>query len=216
MARVDDGIVHVITRTGRNVPPLPGVRIHESRTARPEASGTPPRQPVAPALISAASWTVRPEVAAGLLAAGVQQRAARPADLTVALDAAGPIRHAGLLRRVIDDLAGGAQSFAEIDVARLARQARIPAPRRQAMRVVAGRRRFLDVEFDGWALEIDGAVHEEPARHAADLLRHNDLTLAGDRILRFAALTVRLEPSKVVAQLRFAHQRWSARSASSE
>lgn len=213
LARMDDGRVHVLTRTGRNIPALPGVRMHESRHAGEiDAVGCPPRQRPAHALVSAAGWSPRPEVAAGILAAGVQQRVVRPESLRGALAAAGPIRHAALLRRVIADLEGGAESFAEIDAVRLARSAGIPAPRQQSVRVIAGRRRYLDAAFDGWSMEIDGAVHLEAARHADDLLRHDDLTLAGDRILRFAALTVRTRPDQVVLRMRHAHAQW-ARSA---
>jgi hypothetical protein len=138
----------------------------------------------------------------------VQQRCVDPAELRLALQR-NAVRHRALLRAVVDDLAGGAESFAEIDAVRLARRAGISAPRRQAVRILDGHRRYLDIEFDGWAMEIDGAVHLRSDRHAADLLRHDDLTLAGDRILRFAALTVRTEPQQVVRRMRLAHERWA-------
>lgn len=209
LRRVDDGLIHVLVPPGRNIPSLAGIRVHESRHAHETpAVGVPPRQPLPEALICAGTWVSRAEVAAGLLATGVQQRKVRPDDLYRALIAAGPIRHATLMRQVINDIAGGAQSFAEIDATRLARRAGVPRPRRQSVRIVNGRRRYLDVDFGGWAMEIDGAVHERPEEFANDLLRHDDLVLAGDRVLRFAALTVRLHPEAVVRRMRQAHRTW--------
>jgi very-short-patch-repair endonuclease len=57
-------------------------------------------------------------------------------------------------------------------------------------------------------MEIDGAAHETSQRFAEDLLRHDDLALSGERILRFAALTIRTEPAAVVRRMRQAHAQW--------
>lgn len=210
LSRMDDGKTHVLVPQRSNVPPLPGVRVHESAHAVEMAcAGGLPRQPLAESLVSAATWAPRADVAAGLLASGVQRRAVGADDLRRALGRAGPVRHARLLRQVIADIAGGAESFAEIDAVRLARRAGIPRPRQQSLRVVGGRRRYLDVDFGTWAMEIDGAAHENSDQFAADLLRHDDLVLAGERILRFAALTVRLQPDAVVDRMKAAHRTWT-------
>lgn len=50
--------------------------------------------------------------------------------------------------------------------------------------------------------------HLEVRRHAADLHRQNDLALAGERILRFSALSVRTDGAAVVRQLRRAKALW--------
>jgi hypothetical protein len=209
LTRMDDGQIHVLVPHGSRIPRLPGFRFHETRR-RPllHTPGLPARQPLAAALVSAATWSARRDVAAGLLATGVQQRRVEPSELARAVKAAGAVRHAPLMRAVIGDLAGGAESFAEIDGARLARLAGLPPPRRQSYRLVNGRRRYLDLDFGGWVAEIDGAVHLLPERHAADLLRHDDLILAGDRVLHFSALTVRLQPQQVVQRMRQADMRW--------
>jgi hypothetical protein len=214
LKRMDDGRVHVLVPHGSQVPRLPGVRIHETRRAPlVHTPGLPPRQPVPAALVSAATWSPLPEVAAGLLATGVQQGKVTPEALAVAVSAAGAVRHAPLMRAIVGDLAGGAESFAEIDGGRLAARAGIPAPRRQAYRIVGGRRRYLDFEFDGWSMEIDGAVHLQAERHAADLLRQDDLLLGGDRTLRFSSLTLRLDPGSVIRRMRQADQLWGSRKA---
>lgn len=212
LKRLDDGRIHVLVPHGSRVPRLPGFRVHETRHAPLiHTPGLPPRQPVAAALVSAATWSAPPEVAAGLLATGVQQGKVTPEELAVAVSAAGAVRHAPLMRAIISDLAGGAESFAEIDGGRLAARAGVPAPRRQAYRVVGGRRRYLDFEFDGWSMEIDGAVHLQVERHAADLLRQADLLLGGDRTLRFSSVTVRLDPASVIRRMRQADRLWGSR-----
>ena len=100
---------------------------------------------------------------------------------------------------------GGADSLAEIDLAKLARLAGLPPPVRRAVRYDrGGRRRFLDADFGTFSVEIDGGFHIKPLNYWDDARRHNDLLLVGQRILRFPSVAFRLEPEVVVAQLRAA------------
>jgi very-short-patch-repair endonuclease len=48
---------------------------------------------------------------------------------------------------------------------------------------------------------VDGAHHMDARQWAADMRRQNDVWIAGDRILRFAAFDLRSRPETVVAQL---------------
>jgi hypothetical protein len=95
---IEDGLCHVVVAPGRKTPALPGVRVHESKHPADATNGSPRRQPLGPALVSAAAWTGRREVAAGILATAVQQRRVTPAELRLALCTAGRVRHAGILR----------------------------------------------------------------------------------------------------------------------
>ena len=124
-----------------------------------------------------------------------------------------PARHHALLAHVLGDIAGGAHSFAEIDLGKLARKARLPAPRRQSFRVDQhGRRRWLDAEFEGFFVEVDGAVHLRPLSYWDDMERQNDLVIiTGKPILRFASVAIRLFPEIVIAQLTAAHTRFGSR-----
>lgn len=113
----------------------------------------------------------------------------------------------GSWRDIVGDISGGGHTLAEIDLGPLARQAGLPAPRRQALRRErSGRVRYVDAEFelpDGTvlAVEIDGAVHLKPASWWEDLDRQNELVIGGVPVLRFASLTLRLEPARVISQL---------------
>jgi hypothetical protein len=50
-------------------------------------------------------------------------------------------------------------------------------------------------------VEIDGAHHMDVRRWADDMLRQNQVWIAGDRILRFPAWLVRAEPAVRAADL---------------
>jgi len=191
---------------------VPGLVVHESRRfdiARDvSGSGGPPRTRVERSAVDAAAWMRSKRSAVGLFAAVVQQRLCSAASLGAELAGAGRVRHVSLLRETVRDLAGGAESLAEIDMASLVRRAGLPAPRRQrARRDAGGRRRYIDLEVelpDGTALmiEVDGAHHLDPEQAWADQRRHN--RLAGPRRvqLRFPAFAVRHEAAAVVADLR--------------
>jgi hypothetical protein len=207
----DRNVIHVIVPKSTGVPRLPGVIVHETRRFS-EADVHRVRQPartgIARSLIDAASWMENPRVASGLLASGVRQRLVTPKQLRDTLAAAGPRRHKAAMSRVIDDIEGGAQALSEIDFARLCRRGGLPPPRRQAIRLDSqGRRRYLDAEWelpDGTiiAAEVDGAVHLLVREWWADQERQNELVIAGTRVLRFPSMVIRLEPERVLDQLR--------------
>ena len=54
------------------------------------------------------------------------------------------------------------------------------------------------------AIELDGAVHLEPAVREHDLRKQNDLVLVGWTVLRFTYERFRLHPERVVAEVRAA------------
>jgi very-short-patch-repair endonuclease len=58
--------------------------------------------------------------------------------------------------------------------------------------------------------EIDGAVHLRPQTWWDDMARQNELVIGGSPVLRFSFVDIRLEPDRVVDQLRrvgHAHQK---------
>ena len=96
----------------------------------------------------------------------------------------GSVRHRATMRRALADIAGGADSLAEIDFARLCRSVGLPEPSRQVRRRDAsGRWRYLDVEWrmprGRLVVEIDGIGHMERERWYDDLLR--DAEIGTDR-----------------------------------
>lgn len=82
-----------------------------------------------------------------------------------------PLRRSRLFRTALNEIGGGAQSLAELDVARICRRFGLPKPRPQTLRRDgAGRKRFTDCEWqlaDGrlLVLEVDGgrATHRSGA-----------------------------------------------------
>lgn len=199
-------VLHVRVPHLVNPPRLDGLRVHRTRGWR-GYGGEPARSPAADSLVDAASWITTDAAAAGVLAAGVQQRLVTACALRVPAARAHGRRN--LIRHVCADLEGGAEALSEIRLGRLAALAGLPAPTRQVIRVdPQGRRRYLDADFGAFAVEIDGMAHLDPERHADDLERQNDLVIDGLRLLRFSALRVRTQQERVVTQLRRARDRW--------
>lgn len=191
----------------------PGVRIHVSR--RFSAGDLhPTRSPamlrLERSVVDAAAWSRSSRTACGLLAAAVQQRLTTADKLSDELRDAGPVRHSRLLSLCLGDIAGGAQSFAEIDFGRIAVSAGIPPPLRQQRRRDAhGRVRWLDADFSRFLAEVDGALHLREASYWDDMSRQNDLAISTDRhILRFSTLALRIDRPTVRRQLRAAWDRW--------
>jgi very-short-patch-repair endonuclease len=149
--------------------------------------------------------------AMAVLAAGVQQRLARPDDLRKVTDGIGTLHRRKLIRETIGDIAGGSQALSELDFTRqVVRAFRLPEPSRQAARRDAkGRRRWTDVTWDAYKIvvEIDGAQHaEDPLQRWDDMERDLDLGLDGYQTLRVPAWLVRTNPGyvarKILAALR--------------
>lgn len=206
-------VVHAVTRHGRRTASGPGFARHVTR--RP-LDLHPARRPATLRLEAAAVDAVRrlatPRLRCALLAALVQQRLTTAERLRAALLPASRLPSRRLVLLVLDDIAGGAGSLAEIDFSRLARRAGLPSPLRQSVRLdAAGRRRYLDADFGGFAVEVDGAVHLRPSTWWSDQARQNELVLTGSRLLRFPSVAVRLDEPAVARQLRLAAACWGTR-----
>jgi very-short-patch-repair endonuclease len=188
-------------------PDLPLV-VHYSRLLGP-GDVHPVREPrrtrMARSLVDAAAWMGSDRGAQAVLAAGVQQRLARPRDLLAVVTGNPRLARRAMIRATLDDIAGGAQALSELDLIRLVRRHRLPEPDRQApRRDPAGRRRWLDAVWETARLivEVDGIHHVDAAQYWADMDRGNDFTLSGYRILRFPAFVVRYRPGYVAGKIR--------------
>lgn len=163
---------------------------------------------LADALVIAASSFLSPRPACGLLAAAVQQRLVRSADLRRALTVAIRTRHRAVLLAGVADIAQGADALSEIDFVRLCRRFGLPQPMQQVVRRVSGgRRRYLDATWrrrDGRlvVVEIDGALHLNARNWWDDQDRQNEIALGDALILRFPSVVVRTDPQRVADQLR--------------
>lgn len=203
--------VTVLVGAGSHPSPVPGV--HYARTRR-ELHGLVDGRSALPGLrIEAATLLFAahersPRTAHGLLAAVVQQRLTTSAALGRELEGLHPLRRAGALRRSLLDIEGGAQSLAELDLARVCRRLGFPPPVRQRRRRDSrGRSRFLDAEWrlrDGTVLvlEVDGGFHMEVGHWEDDLARQRRLSGPGRVLVRCTARELRDEPELVLEDLR--------------
>jgi very-short-patch-repair endonuclease len=206
-----DVLVPAARRSSVCLPRLPldmaGVRVHRT-AALPSAHrqvGRPPRTTIARSVVDAAAWAGTAAEARLVVAAACQQRRVLPSEISEVLAVLPTVRRRGLIRTTLTDIEGGAEALSEIDFASLCRRHRLPEPDRQVHRTdAAGRRRYLDAYWPEWRLhvEVDGAHHMDARHWAADMLRQNQIWIAGDRILRFPAWLIRADPHAVAAQLR--------------
>jgi very-short-patch-repair endonuclease len=194
----------------RRLPPdMAAVRVR--RTAILPAAhrrvGRPPRTTIARSVVDAAAWAPTVREAQLVLAAACQQRRVLPSEVAEVLAVLPTVRRRRLMLTTLTDIEGGAGALSEIDFALLCRRYRLPQPDRQVHRTdFVGRRRYLDAYWPAYRLhvEIDSAHHMDPRQWAADMLRQNEVWIAGDRILRFPAWLIRADPAAVADQLRAA------------
>lgn len=188
---------------------MPAVRVRRTRWL-PDGHrqrGGPNRTSMARSVVDAAQWMHSDSDAQSVFAASYQQRRVTPAELRDVLAMMRNVRRRTLMAATISDLEGGAEALSEIDLVRLCRRYGLPVPDLQERRTDAsGRIRYLDAYWRERRVhvEVDGAHHMDVRHWAADMRRQNDVWIAGDRILRFAAFDVRNRPDAVAAQLRAA------------
>ena len=134
----------------------------------------------------------------------VQQRKATPNEIRAVLKRLSPVRRQVLLHLTVDDVEGGAQSLPELRFTTLVRQSDLPAPSRQVIRQRKDGRYYLDVGWDDYDVvaEIDGSHHRDAAQWEADVLRHDELVIGGDRVIRLLSWWIRDRPELVLDLLR--------------
>jgi very-short-patch-repair endonuclease len=188
---------------------MPAVRIHRTSILprSHQQAGRPPRTTVARAVIDAAGWAESDNEARDVITRACQQNRATVTELRDVLGRFPTIRRRRLIVTTIADAEGGAAALSEIDFVRLCRRYRLPAPDLQRRRLdESGRNRYVDAEWSAFrvVVEVDGGYHMDVQHWAADMLRQNQIWIAGDRILRFPAWVVRADPATVAQQIRAA------------
>jgi very-short-patch-repair endonuclease len=203
--------IHVLVPAHRrDSDPPTDVTVHRTRVLprvdrHPVAS--PPCTMPARSLLDAAQWAGSDDEAVTIVAAGFQQRLVGIVDVEPVLARMPRLRRRRVIVAAVADAACGAESVSEIDLARLCRRAGLPEPSRQAVRRDAmGRRRYRDAYFDEWGVhvEVDGGQHMDVRAWYADMRQHNEIIIAGERLLRFSSWMIRHRPDEVLAQIRAA------------
>jgi very-short-patch-repair endonuclease len=165
----------------------------------------PPQFRLARATVDAASLARRPDDVRALLCAPIQQRRLLPGQLRSSVSRLGPVSGRALMMRTLDDLELGAQSVHELRFTRGLRRGGLPSPDRQVWRQHPDGRRYLDCEWEAYALhvEIDGLAHRLVTQWVDDLDRSNELEIAGSaRRLRIVGFLLFEQEAHVVDQVR--------------
>ena len=162
-----------------------------------------PRTRTPVAAVRAFLWAPSPRQATLLMTMVVQQRLATVEELAEEAVRIRRDRRRELLHEVIMELAGGVRSLGELDVVRLCRGRGLPAPSTQRMVRLAHGRYYLDLRWDDYGLvvEVDGIQHGWAEEVVGDQLRHNDVALTGDLVLRLPLLGLRLAPDSFLDQI---------------
>lgn len=211
LQRWDTEPIEVLTPKSDMVSPLDGFVFHQSRRdyeSLVHPDRRPPMLTIEAAALLAAERDKLVRRAIGRLAAVVQQRLSTPERLLTTSLTISKLRHGKILRLALGDIAGGAQSFAELDLGRICDAFSLQAPHRQRIRKdAAGRRRYLDCEWDLpdgqiLVLEIDGSFHLEVDNWWQDMKRERAVVLSDRRVLRCSSIELRLQPLELVDDLR--------------
>jgi len=206
-----EGAIHVIVPAQRvDTDPPAGVIVHRTRRLIRQdvhLSGTPPCTMPARSMIDAAQWAATDAGAVTVIAATFQQRLVDLGDVRPVLARMKRVRRRAVIEAAVADASAGAESAYEIDFARLCRRAGLPEPSRQVVRTDRnGRKRYRDVFFDEWAIqvEIDGSQHMDVRAWYADMRQGNEIAISGVRLLRSPGWALRHRPDEVIADLRAA------------
>ncbi|WP_018156624.1 hypothetical protein [Demetria terragena] len=191
------------TRSPR--PVHPNVVVHQPRVRgqlRVGRGGLPVIVPEL-AVIRGARWAASDRQAAFLICVAVNQGVVKPDALAQEWARAGRGARTAFLNVVVPSVTDGVSALSELDFAQECRRRGLPRPTRQSVRVLPGRRAYLDVEFDayGFAVEVDGSHHLEPAQNMSDLLRQNEVVIGGTDVLRIPVLGFHLNRDQFMGQV---------------
>ncbi len=210
---VDDR-VHVSTRHHHNTEQVGGVVVHKL-IRRPVVDVVPvgiPRVRPAVAAIHAAHWATSDRQAALILCMGVQQRLLTGRQLLSARRRTKGRTRRRFIDRIVRDIALGAESLGELDLADACRARGLPEPERQVVRRGPKGKIYLDVRWDnGLVVEVDGSAHRQGLSVADDNLRSNAVTLSEDVVLRIDLVGWRLFREAFLDQVCAGHSLCEAR-----
>jgi very-short-patch-repair endonuclease len=209
-------VLHVAVPTGRALRPRVLALPDPVRVLPREVTGLtrwrhpvrmPPTVRTAPAALHAAAWATSDRAAEWRVAAAVQERLLLPSDLRRALADMPCLRRRRLVSAVLEDVELGAHAASELDFLRFLRRSSLPLPDRLQRPVRLSGLRYLDAwwERQRVAAELDGAHHRSVGAWEDDVLRANDVLVAGRStgtvLLRFTTGNLRHDADRVAAQL---------------
>lgn len=183
-----------------------GLNIRETRRLRTtdRAPGALPRTRPEIAAVRGALWATSDKQAALIVTMTVQQQLSTPERIGRALLDLRRDRRRELLAVTVQDLLEGVRALSEAEFAHECRRRGFPEPSRQVVRKSKDGRYYLDAYWEEWGVvvEIDGIQHSWAGNLVKDALRHNDVTLANDVVLRLPLLGLRVAPDEFFSQIR--------------
>lgn len=189
----------------------PGLDIRQTRrwSADDMAPSGIPRSRPAVASVRGALWAVSDAQAALVLTMTVQQGLARVEDVAAELLRIRRDKRRRYLHLVVNDLVGGVRALSELRFLEGCRARALPEPDSQVLIRGAGGRYYLDFRWSQWGVvvEVDGIQHTWVSEVVRDALRHNDVALTGDIVLRLPVLGLRVAPDDFFAQVERALER---------
>ncbi|GAA4636067.1 hypothetical protein GCM10023196_084350 [Actinoallomurus vinaceus] len=198
--------IHVTVARGRNVLPIPGVRVHYSARvddARHPAR-LPPRTTVEETVIDLAVSAHDLDEAMAWPARACQRRRTTPDRLLSALAKRQKVRRRTELVAALADVDDGASTLLEIRFVRDVERAHgLPAGTKQVRLLRGGRVTYEDARSEayGVVIELDGvAAHPFAERHR-DMRRDNAVVRAGRAPLRYGWGDVTARPCLVAAEI---------------
>lgn len=199
-------VTQIVLPDGARRPVVDGVEVRwsarlDDRDVHPSRS--PRRTRPARSIVDAASWCPSHRLARAIVIAGVQQGLTTPAHLDDALERRGSCRRRSLIVESVLDVGGGVHSLPERGVGDLCHRAGLTITRQRQVQTPGGRF-YLDAHDEelGLAIEVHGIPHLAVSQWDSDLLRANEIVIAGERLLIFSSYAIRHEPEAVVDQLR--------------
>lgn len=209
--------IRVSVPRGARVRRTPLFDIRQTRRWREDdlaPGGGVPRTKNAIASVRGALWAASDRQAQLLLTMPVQQGLTTAGHLAEALLPVRRAKRLTLAHRTVVDLAGGIRSVNELDLLEGCRARGLPEPDRQAVRRTPGGSYYLDCHWArfGVTLEVDGIHHTWVEHLVADALRHNEVALDRDVVLRLPVMGLRACPDAFFDQLEAALRRggWRA------
>jgi len=163
----------------------------------------PPRTRLARSVVDAASERVPKRWSRVLILAPVQQRLLPTDWLWDTLSRRGNCRNRAIIVESIRDAEGGIQSLPEQEFDAIRARWRLPEPTRQTVLKRKDGRYYLDSEWTKYGVRTE--IHDIPhlllQNWDQDLLRQNDVSIAGDGLLVFSSYAIHHSEHRVGDQL---------------
>jgi len=196
----------VVMPPGSRTHQVAGVTAHwsaELSTLDVHPNRQPRRTRPARSVVDAATWSESSRRARWLVIAAIQQGIATPEGIRDALTRRGPCRHRGVILESTYDAEGGKHSLPERDFAEIWGVLRLPLLEHQRIVRSTTGRYFLDAwcPYLGFGVEVHGIPHRDIANWDAELVRANDVVIAGRQVLAFTSYAIRHERLAVADQL---------------